>query len=627
MRARVRRAALGLLLGAFLAAAPAAAQIPKVTFSASVSSPQFGLEEEVQLTFRIGIAGGGRVERFVAPPLREFEVRDTAQQHRMEISMGGVGVQHLRVEERIYLLKARKVGTFTIGEAVVQVAGREWRSRPLSVKVVAAAAGAPPAPAPAARPGLPGFPGMPMFPGMRPGMRPAPPGDDDLLLRAVADKQRVYLGEQLTASWYVYTQSAIEKYRPLKEPKIEAFWSEDLYVPTARLRYERTTHQGQDYLQALLLRKALFPLQTGKHTIGALESEFVTQASLFVAPTGSTRRSQALPIEVMPLPTAGQPPGFDPANVGRYELAASVDRNQVAAGEAVTLRLTIKGRGNLRQLKVPTLKGLEGFKVYQPKVQDQIELGDVIQGVKTVEYLLVPQRGGELTIPPVVLPCFDPESGRYVSLKSEALKVAVVGEAPRAAATQATAGPAENVLLPSIALIRNRHSVSTRVDRVLVRPAALAALLAVPPVALVALVGVEWLRQLLRRETARSRLRRARSGARRRLKVAEALIRSGSEQVAPAFFGELQRALYEHLEVVLGSPATGLTLAELQPFLVQRGVAEETARAVISELENCDFARFAPAAQGRDEMRAAVKRVRELLLAIERTPKAPEVAA
>jgi hypothetical protein len=625
MRARLPRAvrsrlAIVVAVGAALGVAPAAAQrVPKVTFTAALSNSQIGLDEEVQLNFTIAVAGGGRVERFTAPPLREFEVRDTAQQRRMEMSIGGAGMQHVRIEERIYLLKARKAGSFTIGPAAVQVDGREHWSKPVQLKVLAASGAPAPTPNPPAPRGLPGMPGIP-FPGLRvQPPRSSEPGDDDLFLRAVVDKQRVYVGEQITASWYVYTQSSIEKYRPLKEPKIEAFWSEDLYVPQARLRYERASHKGQEYLQALLLRKALFPLQPGRLTIGALEAEFVSQASLFVAPTGSTRRSQELPVEVLPLP-AGAPAGFDPANVGRYEIAATLDRAQVAAGEAVTLKLTLKGRGNLRQLKVPPLKGLDGFKVYDPKVQDQIELGEVIQGVKTVEYLVVPQRSGELTIPPIGVPCFDPEQKRYVTLRTEPLKVSVVGEAPRGAASQSVGlSPTENVLLPSIALIRNRHSVSTRVDRVLVRPPLLAVLLALPPFLLLALVVIGRARELIRRETPRSRLRRARSGARRRLKVAEALIRSGSEQVAPAFFGELQRALYEHLEVVLGSPATGLTLAELQPFLQARGVPEETAGAVISELENCDFARFAPAAQGHDEMRAAVKRVRDLLLAIERT--------
>jgi hypothetical protein len=40
--------------------------------------------------------------------------------------------------------------------------------------------------------------------------------------------------------------------------------------------------------------------------------------------------------------------------------------------------------------------------------------------------------------------------------------------------------------------------------------------------------------------------------------------------------------------------------------------------ALVRELESCDFARFAPSASGPGEMRAAVRRVRALLGAIER---------
>jgi hypothetical protein len=38
---------------------------------------------------------------------------------------------------------------------------------------------------------------------------------------------------------------------------------------------------------------------------------------------------------------------------------------------------------------------------------------------------------------------------------------------------------------------------------------------------------------------------------------------------------------------------------------------------VVKELENCDFARFAPSASGPGEMRAALRRVRTLLTFIE----------
>ncbi|HEY3358394.1 MAG TPA: BatD family protein [Polyangia bacterium] len=593
-------------------ARPAAAQA-RVSVIAELSSGQVALDEEVQLTFHVSLSGSAKVERFHAPSLRDFEVRDTATQRRVEFSLGGFGgaPQHVRIEDRIYLLRPRKAGTITIGEAEVVVNGRSHRSRALQLRVAPGAGG----PAAAAPPGAPTASPAPAAP-----PPPVAPGEDeDLFLRASVDKARVYVGEQVTASWQAFTQSAIEKYRPVREPKIDAFWTEDLFMPTVRLGYERAQHRGQQYLVALLLKKALFPLQAGKQVVGPLEAEFITQASLFVAPTGSTRRSQPVTIEVLPLP-AGAPAGFDAANVGQYTVTASIDRNQVAAGEAVTLKLVVRGTGNLRQLKVPPLTKLEGFRVYEPKIADQIEPGPQVGGTKTVEYLIVPQKVGELVIPPIGLPCFDPQTKRYVTPRTEPLRLNVIGETPPSALPQATAGKAENVLLPDIALIRNRHAVGTRVDRVVVRPGLLAGVLAAPPVLLLGLLAGERLRDLIRRETARSRLRKARSGARRRLRAAEALARSGAERIGPAFFGELAKALYEHLEVVLGAPVTGRTLAELGRYLEQRGVPAATAAGVVAELESCDFARFAPAAAEPEELRAAVKRVRALLDALEAAP-------
>jgi hypothetical protein len=49
---------------------------------------------------------------------------------------------------------------------------------------------------------------------------------------------------------------------------------------------------------------------------------------------------------------------------------------------------------------------------------------------------------------------------------------------------------------------------------------------------------------------------------------------------------------------------------------------------VVKELENCDFARFAPSASGPGEMRAAMRRVRTLLGMIEKQrPLDKDVAA
>jgi hypothetical protein len=140
---------------------------------------------------------------------------------------------------------------------------------------------------------------------------------------------------------------------------------------------------------------------------------------------------------------------------------------------------------------------------------------------------------------------------------------------------------------------------------------------------LLVLIG-DALRRRLSRETPRSKRRRARRTARRRLRIAEYHIKA---QRPSAFFGECARVIYEHLEYCLGQKVEALTLGELRPFLEQRGFQKETAEAVVRELENCDFARFAPSASGPGEMRAALRRVRTLLGWIERVRPASEKEA
>jgi hypothetical protein len=150
------------------------------------------------------------------------------------------------------------------------------------------------------------------------------------------------------------------------------------------------------------------------------------------------------------------------------------------------------------------------------------------------------------------------------------------------------------------------------------------AALAAPGALFLLTVLVDKLRERMRRETPRARLRRARGRARKRLKAAELHIRGGR---AGKFFGEVARVLVEHLEERVGEPVSAMTREQLRDYLSERGFPEETVEALVRELENCDFARFAPSASGPGEMRAALRRVRALLSAIERVRPAPRAEA
>ncbi|HZS40841.1 MAG TPA: BatD family protein [Polyangia bacterium] len=588
-----------------------------VRFDAHVAQENITLDQAVELTVTLDREGGQVFEGYRAPAAPDFDILHSGTTDQMQFSMiHGRQSVHM-VEQHNYLLKPKKKGALTIGPAAVRVAGTQLSTRPITIHVAPVPKNAMSTVTPSGQTNA------------QPQLAPAPDtlrGDEDLFVDARADKEKVYVGEQLTATWRLYTQSEILKYRPLAEPKHEDFWCEDLFVPTGHLAWDRQIVKGHEYAVAVLLKKALFPLKAGKLTITPLEAESTTMQSAFYANASAARRSAPIVVEVLPLPVAGRPPGFDAANVGQLSMTASVDRASVKAGEAVTLKLVVKGVGNLRNVKVAKLD-LPGFKAYEPATRENIERADVIRGEKTFTYLLMPLKGGALTLPAIELPYFDPAAAKYEVARTQPIAITVEGDPSKVQAQSPSAAPEENVLAQQIRPIRNRSSVRSRIGERLFRGRLALALLATPPASWLLVLIIDALRRRLMRETARSKRRRARRTARRRLRVAEYHIKA---QRPSAFFGECARVIYEHLEYRLGSKVEALTLAELRAHLEARAFSKETADAVVRELENCDFARFAPSASGPGEMRAALRRVRTLLGWIEKvkpSESGKEVAA
>jgi hypothetical protein len=611
---RVRLAAAIALAAMTGLASPAGADAGGVRFEASVSSENITLDQQVELTVTLDRAGSQPFESYRAPTAPDFVLVHTGANEQTQFSMLNGRTSVRVIEQHVYVFQPKKKGSFKIAPAAVRIAGAELKTREITVHV-----GAPLKNALSSKTAPP--PGFALPPeSLR--------GDEDLFVDASVDKAKVYVGQQLIASWRLYTQSQILKYRPLAEPKYEDFWSEDLFVPTTHLGWDRTVVKGQEYEVALLLKKALFPLKAGKLTISALEAEATTMQTAFMANASDTRKSKPITVEVMPLPVAGRPAGFEPANVGHFELSSAVDRSAVKAGEAVTWKLTVRGVGNIRNVRLPPIQKMtekvEGWRVYEPTTKETIEPGDEIHGQKVYTYLLLPQKGGALTVPEVELAYFDPATGKYAVAKSPSVALTVEGD-PTQVEAASPASTTENVLGQQVRPIRNRGSVRSSVGDRLFRGRVAVLMLALPPGAwLLVLIG-DALRRRLGRETAGSKRRRARRSARRRLRVAEYHIRA---QRPSAFFGECARVIYEHLEYRLGAKVEALTLGELREHLLVRGFDRETVEATVKELENCDFARFAPSASGPGEMRAALRRVRALLGLIEKQkPQEREAAA
>ncbi len=585
----------GALSGSARAAAP-----PQ--FDATVTSDSITLDDTIKLVVTLSRDATQAYQGYMRPELKDFDILNQAETESTQWTVTNAVQTTRTIEQHIYILKPKHKGPCTIPAATARIDGREWKTRDIMVKV---------SPAAKKPPGDSGQPEANASPGIGlvdpDGMR----GDEDLFIEARADRTTAYIGEQVVVSWYIYSRGDVLRYRAIAEPKHDDFWSEEMGPNGGKLPSERKLVKGQEYQASLLLRRALFPLKSGRLTITPLEIEATTQQTLFYALGSKVRASKPVVIDALPLPAQGRPEGFETQNVGRFELSAVVDKTKVDAGDAITYRALLKVQGNARNVKLPRLDKLDGFKVYEPTVTESIERTDRIQGYKTFRWVLLPRKGGDLVIPPLTLWYFDPETKKYEKTETAPMAITVVGNPEKIGAGAETK---ENVLGPRIRGLRNTHHVESHLGEKVLRGPVLWIALAVPPALLLITMFGGAVRATLRRETAGTRRRRARAAARRRLRNCEIHIKG---QRPSQFFAECARVLYEHLEYRLGMKFEAFTMDHLRRVLVERGIDEKLADSIASELESCDFARFAPSASGPGEMKAAIRRVRELLDGIE----------
>ena len=450
--------------------APRAAQA--ATFTAEIDRDAVAPGEP--FIYRITLnMGDGDAENFRPPDFHGFQVQQ-AQGPSKSTSVQFVFGSNQQSVQSTYawtyqlVLPAGTKGPLTIGAAHVRVAGRDLVTNSVRVRVGAASGQSPPGGSPAVDPNR-------LFQRLFPGAQGFGPGRDreapnevasspaPAFIRVMPDKTRAFVGEQVTVAWYLYVTEVPNRFGQTSEPHTDGFWSEEIPStnPQGRLAFgEPQTVAGRSYNVALLFKKALFPLAPGKLTITPMEAE-IAHGDFFGPMQVSRLKTEPVVIEAQALPAQGQPPHFDAANVGRYEISASVDRTAVSVGDAVTLKVTVKGTGNVRNVQPPALPPLAGWKSYEPKTDVALDGAETIAGTKTVEWLMRPERGGKTTIPSLVLETFDPAAKRYQTARSQPIEIAVSGEAGANAVAGSAAPPAggagvENVVGGSIRPIHAR---------------------------------------------------------------------------------------------------------------------------------------------------------------------------
>ena len=306
---------------------------------------------------------------------------------------GGTMSRSLAVVEHKYLVVAQQAGQVTLPPIEANVGPMTGRSAPVRLTIVAAPAV--PVPAVVSRSKL----------DPRTGVN----------FHALVAPDTVYVGEQATYQVGVFLNDDV-RYRLRRNPEfippeLRSMLAYDLSAP--RSFVSKRVIDGRRY-EVHVFQRALFPLTAGRYEIppARLNYSLPLSASFFSREESHQLRSEIVPLVVVDPPETGRPADYGGA-VGRLALEAHVDSGAAKVGDPLVLTVRVTGDGNVSFFPRPDVRVPWGQLV---PAEERVQLDSsatVVRGAKEFDWVITPEKSGEVEVPSIRYPFFNPYTEKY----------------------------------------------------------------------------------------------------------------------------------------------------------------------------------------------------------------------
>ncbi len=324
-----------------------------------------------------------------------------------------------------YTLTAKKAGAFIIPSIRVNVEGRQYRTSPISVLIR------------------------------------KPTTSDDYKLRLKLSKEKCYVGEpvKLTVVWYLNKDvRGFDITLPIldepdlfiADPPVNLSGAGVINLPVdgkqvpgiqSQERLDGKIYTTISFSKILIPKKAglidIAPANIVCESLVGYRSRTKRSSDPFdmfadFSPFGSRRRavykrvvvqSNGLQLNVLPLPEKGRPGNFA-GHIGKYHITTTATPRDVSVGDPITLKIIISGPEYLDHVAPPDLAHQEDL-IHDFKVPEDIGDGEVTQYGIVFTQTLRALRPDVKEIPPIKLPYFDPDAGKYKVAESAAIPIKV----------------------------------------------------------------------------------------------------------------------------------------------------------------------------------------------------------
>ncbi len=436
-------------------------------------------------------------------------------------------------------------------------------------------------------------------------------GKNDLMVRLALSKTKVYEGEAITATVKLMTLNNQVQIQNAAMPTFDGFTVQEVKLPEQK-SFDLEHYNNKNYYAVELAQYILFPQRTGEFKIKPATLDLAVQVrtqqrmrsifdDFFEGYQQVNKRvvSASPTIEVMPLP-AGKPVGFS-GGVGDFTIQTSLSKQEVKANEALTYRIEIAGKGNIKYIKDPAVEFHSDFEVYDPKVDVVVNATAAgVTGKKTIEYTIIPRHAGDFQIDPIQFSFFDLKTKSYKTLSTPAYAIQVQrGEASDQGASSSVSNY-NTIQKEDLKVLANdiryllpvKEALLSKTNTPFWGTLSYWMIYVVSLLLSVLLLVVYRKRIKEQANVAFVRNKKANKVATKRLKSAAIYLKSHQKE---PFYEEMLKAIWGYLADKLGIETSELTRENVEQSLAQKQVPAALISHFMDLLSACEFARYAPA--------------------------------
>lgn len=488
-----------------------------------------------------------------------------------------------------YYFRALKEGTFTISPAKVKYKGKTWESNAITVEIVGTGS---------------------QQQGQQqdnPSQTVTNPGED-VFVRLHVDKHTAYIGEQIIAWVKIYTKIDLSGLdQGYKGPEFTGFYKQPVEIPQIHQLNPENVN-GDIYYTGTIQKVVLYPQRTGEITIEPFDvgvtirkqvqrrsrSPFDNFFGPAVQEIPKTLKSNAVKIKIKPLPA--RPQSFTGA-VGNFTLKSSVDKSTLKTNEALTYKVIVSGKGNVKLIDEPKISFPANIEQFEPKTV--VNQTNELSGTKSFEYVLIPRYAGAYTIPPFEFTFFDPAKSSFTRLTSEEYTINVEkgDEDTTAVVVSGLSKEDFRLLGKDILFIKNKPFRLYNAGKVIYGRPYFFLVYVISLILFLLVIIIR--RESIKRNANISQVknRRANRLARKRLKRAQVYLGHNQQE---QYYEEVMKAMWGYLGDKLSLPVAELSRDKSREILVQKQLDRELLTGIYALLDNCEYARFAPSSELSD---------------------------